>query len=220
MNVICCLSHSSPLNPENLKSRITKFSVLKTILKRCSNRIAYYHLYCSITDVILISRRYFIVGFFDGVLTVQGMILGAYLSGMSIIDLIISAGIATALALGVSSGWGAYEAEMVEQKSLKNEKEKALLRKVDGGLMEKAHRFAIWLSAAVHAVSPIAAALIILLPFYFLAMSTAVIVSLITGFLMLFMVGVYMGKISRSRGDHASCGHHLEPQSRYLTVIL
>lgn len=149
------------------------------------------------TDIIPISRRYFIVGFFDGVLTIQGMILGAYLSGKSTTDLIISAGIATALALGISSGWGAYEAEMVEQRSLKNEKEKSLLRKVNGGLMERSHRFAIWVSATVHAVSPIAAALFILLPFYFTDMAMAVIASLITGFLMLFLVGVYMGKISK-----------------------
>ncbi|HID43819.1 MAG TPA: hypothetical protein EYP30_08650 [Archaeoglobaceae archaeon] len=150
------------------------------------------------TDIVPVSRRYFIVGFFDGVLTIQGMILGAYLSGRSTTELIVSAGIATALALGISSGWGAYEAEMVEQRALKKKREKALLKRVDGGIMEKAHNFAIWISALVHAISPIIAALTTISTFFFFPMNVAFITSITTGFILLFIIGLYMGKISRT----------------------
>jgi len=150
------------------------------------------------TDIVPVSRRYFIVGFFDGVLTIQGMILGAYLSGKSTTELIISAGIATALALGISSGWGAYEAEMVEQRALKKKREKALLKKVNGGIMERAHNFAIWMSAFVHAISPIIAAVITLSAFFFFPKDFAFIISIATGFILLFIIGLYMGKISRT----------------------
>lgn len=138
------------------------------------------------------------MGFFDGVLTIQGMILGAYLSGKSTTELVISAGIATALALGISSGWGAYEAEMVEQRTLKRKREKALLKKVDGGIMERAHKFAIWISAFVHAISPIFAAIVTLSSFFFLPMDVAFITSIGTGFVLLFLIGAYMGKVART----------------------
>jgi predicted membrane protein (TIGR00267 family) len=170
--------------------------VLKNLREWYRNKTTSYKLYCKITGCIPVSRRYFIIGYFDGVLTIQGMILGAYLSGKSTTELIISAGIATALALGISSGWGAYEAEMVEQRALKKKKERALLKKVDGGIMERAHAFAIWISAVVHAISPIIAALITLSAFFFLPMRTAVFSSIGIGFLQLFIIGIFMGKIS------------------------
>lgn len=170
----------------------------KSIKEWCSGAVASYKLYSSISDFMPISRRYFIVGYFDGVLTLQGMILGSYLSGQSTPALVISAGIATALALGISSGWGAYEAEMVEQRAIKRRKEKSLMKKVDGSITDRAHKYAIWVSAFVHAISPIISAVITISPFVFLEMEKAFYTAISIGFIQLFVIGALMGKVSRT----------------------
>ena len=170
----------------------------KSLKEWCSSAVASYKLYSSISDFMPISRRYFIVGYFDGILTLQGMILGSYLSGRSTSGLIISAGIATAIALGISSGWGAYEAEMVEQRAIKRRKEKSLMKKVDGSITDRAHKYAIWISAVVHAVSPILSAVITISPFIFLEMEKAFYIAIGAGFVQLFVIGALMGKVSRT----------------------
>src|SRR2546427_725832 len=74
--------------------------------------------YDEITNVGPIIRRYFVIGAFDGALTVLGIIIGAYAVGASETHkaLILSASIGAAVALAVSSAVGAYEAERVEKK--------------------------------------------------------------------------------------------------------
>ena len=154
-----------------------------------------YKLYFDVTNLVPISRRYFIIGYFDGVITIQGLILGAYLSGKASSELIISAGIATAIALGISSGWGAYEAERMEQRVARKIQAKAMLKDV-GGIIKRAHNFAIFISSLVHAVSPIIGAIFPILVFAFLPFKVALPISIGLGFGQLFAIGVFMGKTS------------------------
>ncbi len=160
-------------------------------------KLELYKLYCSMTDLIPIARRYFIIGYFDGALTILGLIMGAYLSGNASAKVVISAGVATAIALGISSGWGAYEAERVEQIARKMEKDRAMLRSV-GGIVERAHKFAILVSSAVHAISPIIASLIPLSFYVFLPLNEAFPFAVVTGLFQLFVVGAFMGRISKT----------------------
>ena len=157
-----------------------------------------YRLYSSMADISSISRRYFVIGFFDGVLTVLGMIMGAHLSGDMTKELIISAGIATALALGISSGWGAFEAERIEQLIAKREKERALLKDIRGCTIDKAHEFATMISSIVHGVAPIPAAIIPLFPYVFLPVERAFYLALAFGLTSLFVVGTLLGRISKT----------------------
>lgn len=106
--------------------------IVEKIRNAISERVHNVRIYCQMTDIISISRRYFVIGFFDGVLTILGMVMGAHLSGKASAEIILTAGVATALALSISSGWGAYEAERVEQTLEADEKRKMLLRDTRG----------------------------------------------------------------------------------------
>ena len=166
---------------------------------RCSLRgvVEKYRLYSQITDLSSVSRRYFVIGFFDGALTILGLIMGAHLSGEASNNLIISAGIATALALGISSGFGAYEAEIIEQNIKKKEIEKAMLSNV-GGVIDSAHKVAIYFSAFIHGIAPLIASLIPLAPYAILPLDLAFCSSMVLGFVSLFVVGFIFGRISKT----------------------
>ncbi|RLE45435.1 MAG: hypothetical protein DRJ31_11275 [Candidatus Methanomethylicota archaeon] len=154
-------------------------------------------LYRRMTDIESVSRRYFVIGFFDGVLTILGMITGAHLSGEASSKLIISAGVATALALGISSAWGAFEAERIEQHISKTEKERALCVNSRESALDRAHKFAAYISSIIHGVAPIIAAVFPLAPYLFLPESEAFLIAMIMGLVSLFIVGSTMGKVAK-----------------------
>ncbi len=154
-------------------------------------------LYSQMTDLASVSRRYFVIGFFDGVLTILGLIVGAHLTGEASARLIISSGIATALALGISSAWGAFEAERIEQKILKDEKERALLVNSRECTIDRAHKFAAYVSSLIHGIAPIIAALLPLTPYVIFPENIAYKYSLAIGLISLFVVGAVIGRIAK-----------------------
>ncbi len=154
-------------------------------------------LYSEMTDITSVSRRYFIIGFFDGILTILGLIIGAHMVGEASSKLVISAGFATGLALGISSAWGAFEAERIEQKIMKDEKERALLISSRECSIDRAHRFAAYISSIVHGIAPIIAALIPIAPYILLPPDEAFIIAVSLGFISLFVVGAVMGRVAK-----------------------
>lgn len=77
-------------------------------------------LYAEMTDLGEITRRYFVMNFFDGVLTVLGFIIGSFIRFLqnappSKIDIIVPA-IATSIAIGISGISGGYLSERAERK--------------------------------------------------------------------------------------------------------
>lgn len=66
-----------------------------------------------LSDAGPITRRYLVIGVFDGALTVLGIILGAYLvhggSETAAVSAVIGTSAGGIIALGISSAWGAYE---------------------------------------------------------------------------------------------------------------
>jgi len=146
-----------------------------------------------------IARRYFVIGAFDGALTILGVILGAYVTEGHIHpelakQLILGAGFAGGIALAVSSTVGAYEAERVEHVLNHQTLEKAMLRPVEGTRKE-AMRVSISISAIVHGVAPLLAAFVPLIPFFFMTLDEAVVtaIGLTIGFL--FVLGAYLGSL-------------------------
>jgi predicted membrane protein (TIGR00267 family) len=146
-----------------------------------------------------IARRYFVIGAFDGALTILGVILGAYVAEGHVHpelakQLILGAGFAGGIALAVSSTVGAYEAERVEHLLGHQKLEKAMLRPVEGARVE-AMRVSISVSALVHGISPLMAAFVPLLPFFFMPLDAAVITAIALTLGVLFVLGAYLGSL-------------------------
>jgi predicted membrane protein (TIGR00267 family) len=156
--------------------------------------------YDEITNVGPIIRRYFIIGAFDGALTVLGIIIGAATFGEleAHKGLILSASVGAAFALAVSSAVGAYEAERVEKKLDIRTIERAMLARLSEEHRE-AFRFAALLSAFVHGIAPLLAALLPIIPFAFVDAGTAVLAAIMITLTILFVLGAYLGNLVRER---------------------
>jgi len=154
-----------------------------------------------ITDLGPIVRRYFVIGAFDGALTVLGIVIGASaaLAGRpNPGGFVIAVSVSASIALAISSMVGAYEAERVEKKLQRHSIERAMLV----GISEEhrsAFRTAALVSAAVHGVAPVIAALIPVVPFFFVEFRTATIVATLLTLAFLFTLGAYLGSLVRER---------------------
>ncbi|MFX0012157.1 MAG: VIT1/CCC1 transporter family protein [Candidatus Hermodarchaeota archaeon] len=89
--------------------------------------------YAKITDFFSIARRYFVNNFYDGMLTILGIILGFFISiirgnRLSIDSyLILLTGLATSISMFVSGLSGSYISERAEQRKLKLELDRAMV---------------------------------------------------------------------------------------------
>jgi predicted membrane protein (TIGR00267 family) len=156
--------------------------------------------YDEITNVRPIIRRYFVIGAFDGALTVLGIIIGASAFGDLEAHkvLVVSASFGAAIALAVSSAVGAYEAERVEKKLDIRTIERAMLARLSEEHQE-AFRFAAILSAIVHGIAPLIAGLLPVIPFLLLDARTATVLAVIITLVILFALGAYLGNLVRER---------------------
>jgi predicted membrane protein (TIGR00267 family) len=157
--------------------------------------------YRDISNVGPITRRYFVMNAFDGALTMLGVVIGAYVSGVLQPIYIISAGIAGSIAMGTSGMSGAYMTEKAERTKKLKDLEKAMLSDMKNGLHGKSHRFATILAAVVDGVSPAIAAMFVISPFFFsnfqiIANEIAFYLSIALTLVVLALLGGYLAKIS------------------------
>jgi predicted membrane protein (TIGR00267 family) len=148
-----------------------------------------------------IARRYFAMNAFDGALTVLGIVLASHFAMHFDARAIIAAGIGACLAMMFSGLAGTYLAEKAERERELREMENAMLRKLDETLYKRASRFAIVISSFVDGFAPFITGLALLIPFVFVEFNPAlwyiaVIVSAITGFILLFLLGIFLGRVS------------------------
>jgi len=158
--------------------------------------------YSKISDVGPITRRYFVMNAFDGALTMLGVVIGAYVSGILYHStVIISAGIAGSIAMGASGVSGAYMTEKAERTKKIKKLEKAMLSDMKNGLHGKSHRFASVFAAIVDGASPALAAMLVISPFFLANFSIITPESAFLGcigltLIVLALLGVYLAKIS------------------------
>lgn len=164
-----------------------------------TSRIELYRRYLKASGALEIARRLFVMNAFDGVLTIMGVVLGAYLSGVQDSGFVITAGVGGSIAMGISGMSGAYMAERAERMRDIRKLESAMLRDLDGTHVVRAFRTASIVVALVDGLSPAIAALLLISPFFvvpLISMSAAAMLSLALGLAVLFLLGLFLARIS------------------------
>ena len=157
--------------------------------------------YSHLANVGEIARRYFAMNAFDGALTMIGVLMGNYTAGVDSPRIVVSTGLATSVAMGISGLWGAYLTEAAERKREIAEISEQVLVDLNDTRIGKASRFAVAIVAIVDGLSPALAALLILLPFLFANLFSQIqwvyFASLGMALASLFGLGTFLGYISR-----------------------
>lgn len=156
--------------------------------------------YFQVTGAQKIIRRYFAMNAFDGAMTSLGVVIGAYLSQIddprSVIGVIITSGIA----MMVSGFSGTYMTERAERSHSLNELEDAMLVNLDDTVYGRASRFISVFAALVDGSAPFLASIPSVVPFVLVPrlidIGNAFTVSMGASIFTLFVLGVYLGRIS------------------------
>lgn len=165
--------------------------------------VSYFREYDKLANISEIARRYFAMNAFDGVLTIIGVLMGNFVAGVSQAHIVLSTGLATCVAMGVSGLWGAYLTESAERQRDLDELSRVTLTDISQTRIGKASRVAIVIVAVVDGLSPLMAALIVLSPFFAAGSSVdltwAYYTALGLALLTLFSLGLFLGRISKGR---------------------
>lgn len=164
---------------------------------------SYLREYDKLANISEIARRYFAMNAFDGVLTIIGVLMGNFVAGVDDARIVLSTGLATSVAMGISGLWGAYLTESAERKRDLDELSRVTLTDLTNTRIGRASRAAIVIVAVVDGLSPFLAALVVLLPFFIAVNSPdltwAYYTSLGLALLTLFSLGLFLGRISHGR---------------------
>lgn len=157
--------------------------------------------YNDIANVGEIARRYFAMNAFDGILTIIGVLMGNLSAGIEDANVVITTGLSTCIAMGISGLWGSYLTESAERKHDLEELGRSTLTDLNDTHIGRASRYAAVFISIVDGLSPFLAALLVLIPFFLHGMFpniqmvyyTTLGVALAT----LFALGVFLGNISK-----------------------
>jgi predicted membrane protein (TIGR00267 family) len=157
--------------------------------------------YEDIAEIGEIARRYFAMNAFDGVLTMIGVLIGNYSAGVESARVVISTGLATSMAIGVSGFWGAYFTESAERKRDLDDLESYTLTDLNETKIGRASRAAAIVVSLVDGLAPFLAALVVLSPFFLTSLWGEIYRSYYLSLAMalgaLFALGAFLGAISR-----------------------
>lgn len=154
-----------------------------------------------LTHTHAIARRYFVTNGFDGALTMLGLTVGFYTSPDVVITVVINACLGAAIALMLSGFTSAYISESAEREKELKELEQALVADLADTAHSRAARLAPVFIAAVNGLSPLSVALLIITPLWLdqagITLPLASLeASILVAFLVLFLLGVYLGRVS------------------------
>ena len=168
--------------------------------KKTSEYIRKVKIYNKITNISKITRRYFAVNGFDGVITIIGVLVGNYIIGTINYKNVIISGFAVTISLGISGIWSAYNSESAERTKEIHDLEKSTLYDLNGTVISRAQNYASIILAGVNGISPMITAFIPLIPFLFgryLSVNICYYAGFGLAFLVLFGIGLFLGRISR-----------------------
>ncbi len=160
-----------------------------------------------LTKGVEIARRYLAMNAFDGALTMLGLLLGGLLTidptnPMAGFNAILIAAFGTSLAMAVSGFSGSYLAESAERNREVDEISHAMLTDMSHSMYAKASRTTSVVVAIVDGASPAVAALIIIIPLWFvplgyLSYDFAFYIAIGICFVLLFLLGLFLGTVSK-----------------------
>jgi len=154
--------------------------------------------YGEIADIGEIARRYFVMNAFDGVLTILGVLVGNYVAGVRDAKIVVSTGLSTCFAMGISGLWGAYLTEAAERKRDLNDLEGYTLTELGETKIGRASGVAVIVVALIDGLAPLLSALMALLPFFLhLDIAISYYLSLGLALAILFALGAFLGAISK-----------------------
>jgi len=158
-----------------------------------------------IKDYIELSR-YVALGSLDGILTVLSISLTAAVVGLSsggnvnpwTVGL---TGLSGGIAIALSNGFGSYVGEHAEEGKLIRELENQMIlkeRKLDDTVIHQQAKYRVFMSMLTHGSASFMGSFIPSIPFFiFSDIYTALSATLIICFVMLVVLGCYLGKISQ-----------------------
>jgi predicted membrane protein (TIGR00267 family) len=166
---------------------------IRSALKRLSE-------FDALVGINEIARRYFAMNAFDGALTIIGVVMGNLVAGVGNTRIVISTGLSTSIAMGISGLWGAYLTESAEREREMDELSRVTLVEMKKTRIGRASRLAVLIVALVDGISPFMTAVIILIPFFFASLfpslQTVYFTSLTVALVVLFLLGVFLGRVS------------------------
>jgi len=148
-----------------------------------------------------IARRAFINNAFDGALTLLGILMGNLILDDLDPKIVISTGFSTCLAMGISGTFGKYFSERAERKAALRQMESYMFTDLSGSALERESEKKVVMISFVDGLSPALAAALPLIPFFLaqatiISIQTSIVASLMIDFLVLFVLGAFLGKIS------------------------
>ncbi|MBW2997136.1 VIT1/CCC1 transporter family protein [Candidatus Woesearchaeota archaeon] len=149
-----------------------------------------------------IVRRYIIINSFDGALTILGIVVAVFMSGIKDPKLIIIPSIGASIAMCVSGIWGSYAAERAEIKKKIRVIEAHLIKDLSGTEFSRQREKMAWIIGVVDGIIPLILAFILIFPFFFvpagyISIQAAYYLSLALVAVNLFVLGAFAGKIAK-----------------------
>ncbi|GFP28216.1 VIT1/CCC1 transporter family protein, partial [Candidatus Hakubella thermalkaliphila] len=173
---------------------VVDMSLLSKKLKELSE-------YDDIANISEIARRFFATNVFDGTLTILGTLVGSFLAGVKNPHIVIITGLSVAIAMAVSGVWGALLTERAERAREIDELERTTLYKLRLSKIGQAMSAAVVVVAIVNGASPFVVAVVAISPFFllpnYMAIQFSYYASILVSFLMIFFIGIFLGRISR-----------------------
>jgi len=146
-----------------------------------------------------IFRRYLVMNAFDGLLSVFGVVMGAFLLEVTNPRQVIIPGLGAAIAIGVSGSWIAYLMEQAENEREQRILEQQILTNLDDSRIAKATHTASIVNSIINGLSPLLFGSLTLVPFLFaelIPITTAFYISFGLNASFLFILGLFLGNIS------------------------
>ena len=160
--------------------------------------------YLQVTRAKGILRRYFVMNAFDGAMTSLGVVIGSYIAALSDPHIVINVILMSGVAMAVSGFSGTYMTESAERARSLNELEDAMLIDMGATMYGRASRFVSVFAAVIDGSAPFLASLPCIIPFALtmlglMPIQLAFYVSIGASLLVLFVLGVFLGRLSEKR---------------------